>query len=69
MAASWKSSWTAILRAIRCGETNLAHARRTFDFPFDRFLGRLSGEATTAPDVAHALRPRTLRIDSFRIVW
>jgi len=28
-----------------------------------------SGEATTASDVAHARRPRTLRIDSFRIGW
>lgn len=25
------------------GETNLAHAQRAFDYPFDRFLGRLSG--------------------------
>jgi hypothetical protein len=53
---------------LQSGETTLAHAQRAFDFPFDRLLGRLSGEVTSAPDVAHALRPRTLRIDSFRIV-
>src|SRR5215216_5097975 len=28
--------------------------QRAFDFPFDRFLSRLSGEATSALDVAHA---------------
>jgi hypothetical protein len=28
---------------LQSGETNLADAQRAFDFPFDRFLGRLSG--------------------------
>jgi hypothetical protein len=54
---------------VQRGETNLAHARRAFDFPVDRLLGRLSGEAASAPDVAHAGRSRRLRIDSFRIGW
>jgi hypothetical protein len=35
--------------------------------PYAVFLGRLSSKATTAPDFAHALRPRILRSDSFRI--
>ena len=61
---------TAVIgMVLQSDETNLVQAQRTFAFPFDRFLGRLSGEATSAPDFAHALRPRTLRIDSFRIDW
>jgi len=28
---------------LQSGETNLAHAQRAFDFPFDRLLGHLSG--------------------------
>jgi hypothetical protein len=61
---------TAVIGIVlQSGETNLAHARRAFDFPFDCFLGRLLGEATSALDVAHALHSRTMRIDSFRIVW
>ncbi len=35
---------TAVIGIVlQSGETNLAHAQRAFDFPFDRFLGRLSG--------------------------
>jgi hypothetical protein len=35
---------TAVIGIVlQSGQTNLAHAQRAFDFPFDRFLGRLSG--------------------------
>jgi hypothetical protein len=35
---------TAVIGIVlQSGETNLADAQRAFDFPFDRFLGRLSG--------------------------